>query len=362
MRNCRILEHFKGILSNLVVLACRSIIEKSIAENYPISINLENDDIPNSKFGETVFSEEMVLENRWKNAGSYFDRQMAGEEGFEMPGTSQGHPWCGVWQTVGCLNHKKHKQSKKVFVRQYQRSCFRSVCRVCYKKWAARQAHAATKRIIKYQKTNERTAHLMKVYVPKLDKDTKKQVINYLKESGCDGGSLVFAPFEKINDSWIYRPAFYVLGFGNVRTSLRPGWGIVHLQDFTKDNEKSMYDTYYDIMLRCGIRKGFHSFVWFGQLSYRNLLLYCKVFFEEEKKDTKNGKFCPECSSKLRLIYHDGQFPTIPPDQRYIGFVRGDGWRLVFEKKRQQTIWEKLIIKSKRALILVPNGAIALAA
>ncbi len=48
--------------------------------------------------------------------------------GWHMISTKPKHDWCGMWQTVGCLNSEKHKmlgKGKRVYLKQYVGSCYR---------------------------------------------------------------------------------------------------------------------------------------------------------------------------------------------------------------------------------------------
>jgi len=83
------------------------------------------------------------------------------QDGWHLPATKEAHDWCGNWSTMGCLNVKAHENTEahgKVFVKTFQRSCYRAVCEVCYKKWMAREANKATRRIEKYEKKSGKKA------------------------------------------------------------------------------------------------------------------------------------------------------------------------------------------------------------
>jgi len=75
-------------------------------------------------------------------------------DGWRLPATQEPHYWCGIWKSEGCLNregHEKLGKGRRVYLKQYQRSCYRGSCRTCYRKWIAREANKATRRIKAYE-------------------------------------------------------------------------------------------------------------------------------------------------------------------------------------------------------------------
>lgn len=64
-----------------------------------------------------------------------------------------------MWQSLGCLNSKQHKKlgkGNRIYLKQFQRSCYRPACKECYPKCIARQANVATQRIKKFKEGTSR--------------------------------------------------------------------------------------------------------------------------------------------------------------------------------------------------------------
>ena len=58
-----------------------------------------------------------------------------------------------MWKSEGCVNIEGHKKlgiGNIAYLKQFQRSCYRGACRTCYRKWIAREANKATRRIETY--------------------------------------------------------------------------------------------------------------------------------------------------------------------------------------------------------------------
>jgi len=249
------------------------------------------------------------------------------QNGFCLPGTKEERDFCGLWQTKGCLNEKAHRRlgfGNKIFVKQYQRSCFRAVCKICYRKWMGRQANKATRRIEKYEElTGKNVKHII-VSPPswlysKDVKELKKEMYRILKEVGCVGGASLFHPFRfnKETRCWYFAPHFHVMGFGwivgvNVSDVYKKNGWIVKNKGF----RDSIFQTFYYQLSHCGIKKHFHSLIWFGDLSYRKLKI--------EKEPDSN--VCPACDDKLVPIYHDGVHSGIPPEETFEDFVDPFDW------------------------------------
>jgi len=259
---------------------------------------------------------------------------------FRLPSTSDAHEWCGLWQTKGCLNEKEHKRlgfGNTIFVKQYQRSCFRAVCKICYRKWIGRQSNKATRRIEHFEELSSKSAKHIIVSPPswlheKDVKELRKEVYRILKDIGCIGGTSIFHPFRfnKETRLWYYSPHFHVIGFGwivGVNVSdvyKKKGW-IVKNKGF----RDSVFQTFYYQLSHCGIKKHFHSLIWFGDLSYSKLRL-------EKEPDSS---LCPACNQKIMPIYYDGIHSGIPPDEIFEGFVNSFDWYQVETKLKME--WTK---------------------
>lgn len=82
-------------------------------------------------------------------------------DGWRLPANEEPHDWCGSWQTKGCLNVEGHVYTEycgKIYIKTYQRSCYRASCEKCHIKWIAREANKATKRIQKYEEISGKNA------------------------------------------------------------------------------------------------------------------------------------------------------------------------------------------------------------
>jgi len=86
-------------------------------------------------------------------------------DGWRLPATKEPHYWCGIWKTEGCLNvndHQRLGKGKRVYVKQFQRSCYRGGCKKCYRKWIARESNKATRRIDAYSNlSKEKPIHVL---------------------------------------------------------------------------------------------------------------------------------------------------------------------------------------------------------
>jgi len=253
-------------------------------------------------------------------------------DGWHLPATQEKREDCGKWLTKGCLNvpaHEKTDYPGKVFIKTFQKSCYRADCEICYKKWMARESNKATRRIEKYEeKSGKRAKHIIisvpswLYYTPK--KELSKQAYRILKAVGCIGGTLIFHPFRyrKEVKQWYYSPHFHCIGFGWIshveEIYNKNGW-IVKNKGF----RDSTFATFYYQLSHAGIKKHNHSLVWFGSLSYSKL----KV----EKEP--NPDVCPLCSAKLRPVFHYGLFGSVPPPQTEIElYVEPEGWHIIESK------------------------------
>ncbi|MDH5659261.1 MAG: hypothetical protein OEY17_07965 [Nitrosopumilus sp.] len=247
--------------------------------------------------------------------------------GCGLPSTGDKHHWCGMWQTFGCLHSQEHQRlgkGNRIYVKQYQRSCYRPACRECYLKWIARQANASTKRIEQYeQNTKHSPIHLLLSVNPNQYhlsyRDMKKTVKSILKTISFIGGAVIFHPykFNKTSRRWYYAPHFHIVGFG-WRSFIFKGYG--KFGWFVKDLgvRKSVFQTFCYLLSHCGIKKGVHSVSWMGDLSYSKL----KV----EKEPKIIG--CPVCGRDFVPVYYNldqGVHPVVPPDRHFEGLVDDDG-------------------------------------
>jgi len=266
-----------------------------------------------------------IFENLHESSNWYTVEQ----DGWHLPATKEAHDWCGKWSTIGCLNVIAHKNTEahgKGYVKTFQRSCYRPDCEICYKKWMPRESNKATKRIEKYEKKSGHHAKHIIVSPPhwlhyKSKKMLAKESYRILKEIGCIGGTSIFHPFRynKELKSWYYSPHFHVIGFGWIERVTenynKNGWFVKN-----KGFRDSTFATFYYQLSHAGIKKHYHTLVWFGDLSYSKL----KV-----EKEESEANICPYCNAKLREVESYGVFYCKPPETDIELLVDLEGWRYV---------------------------------
>jgi len=243
--------------------------------------------------------------------------------GWNLIATLEQHDWCSMWKTLGCINYQQHYKLGKgrcAYIKQFQRSCYRPACKVCYPKWIARQANVSTQRIEKFkQKSNREPIHLLLSVNPHeyylSHKELKKRIKKILKIIEFDGGAIIFHPFKFRNNEWYYAPHFHIVGFG-CRSLIFKGYGKFGWLVKDMDERRSVFQTFCYLLSHCGIKKGVHTVSWLGKLSYSKL----KV----EKEP--NIACCPLCGDKFVEVYYDGFDPLVPPDKYFEGVSDSDGW------------------------------------
>jgi len=257
-------------------------------------------------------------------------------DGWHLPATKEAHEWCGKWATRGCLNVLAHKGTEcegKGYVKTFQRSCYRADCEVCYRKWLAREANKATRRIEKYEyKSGKHAKHIIvsapKWFYGKSKKELAKECYKILKLVGCIGGTIIFHPFRYRREckEWYYSPHFHLIGFGWIENTVenyqKNGW-IVKNKGF----RNSTFATFYYQLSHAGIKRHNHTLVWFGDLSYSKLKI---------KKEEIESDLCPYCRGKLRDVESYGVFYCKPPDIDLELRVDLEGWRYVEHKVIQK--------------------------
>jgi len=253
--------------------------------------------------------------------------------GWKLPATQPPKEDCGKWKFKGCLDVKAHGNSEfknKIFVKTFQKSCFRACCELCVKKWAGREANKATRRIEKYAKLSKKPAKHIIVSVPSwqynLDhKSMKKEAYRILRTVGAIGGAMIFHPFRfsQSEQAWIYSPHFHIVGFGWIGDTQelydKEGWVVKN-----KGLRNTVFGTFLYLLSHCGIKERTHSLVWFGDLSYSKLKM-------EKEPETD---ICPICNAKLRPIYYYGLLGAPPPECECEIFLDPEGWHLLENKPR----------------------------
>lgn len=246
-------------------------------------------------------------------------------DGWTLPSIKEPHEWCGLWKTVGCLNvnaHQKLGKGRRIYVKQFQRSCYRAVCKICYLKWIARQASKATRRIDKFSELILKKSFHLILCIPPSQHNLPLKLLRYrmvqiMKIAELNGAAVVFHPFRfnKTVRRWYYFPHFHLIGFGN-KLKLPLAYGKFGWYVKNSDERRSVFQTFCYLLSHCGVKKGSHSLTWIGSLSYSKL----KV--ENEPNLVK----CPVCGRKFVEIYHDGVHPVVPPDKLYEGLVDSGDW------------------------------------
>jgi len=219
-------------------------------------------------------------------------------DGWHLPGQKEKRDFCGLWSFMGCLKIEKHSNGK-IFLKPFEKSCFRADCIKCCFKWLGREASKATKRMEKYEKQSKKTLKHIIVSVPSFDyykekKTLSKKVRKILKEVKADSGLIIFHPFrlDKKIDRWYYSPHFHVLGFGWIEGVAeaynKHGYVIKNL-----GKRESVFGTIYYQLSHAGIKAHNHVLSYFGECSYSKL----KV--DQEDEELKN---CPYCKDRLQEL------------------------------------------------------------
>ena len=93
---------------------------------------------------------------------------------WHLPGQKEKKSDCGVWSYMGCLNKDKHPNGE-IFLKPFQKSCFRADCEKCCFKWLGRSASKSTKRMKLYEKQSKKIAKHIIISVPSWDYDKPKK-------------------------------------------------------------------------------------------------------------------------------------------------------------------------------------------
>jgi len=245
-------------------------------------------------------------------------------QGWKLPASLEPHYWCGQWNTEGCLNVDEHERlgkGRRPYIKHYQRSCYRSVCKICYLRWIARQANNATRRIEQYSHNFRKPIHLILCIPPSQHelpvKLLRQRMSHILKIAEFEGGAVIFHPFRfnKKNRLWYSYPHFHLVGFGNTQ-KIAQAFGKYAWYIKNEGERRSVFQTFCYLLSHCGVKKGYQTVTWFGKLSYS------KMPTEKEEKITK----CPVCGGKFVSISIDGVHPVIPPGKTYFGLVDSGDW------------------------------------
>ena len=263
-------------------------------------------------------SNRELLEDLKANSLNWYDVE---HQGYKLPSTLDPHSWCGQWIWKGCLNVPGHKHTEahgKGFVKTFQKQCFRANCEKCASSWISRESNKSASRLEHYQNmTNQESKHII-ISPPawllnKPISELRKDAYKVLKNLNAKGGCLIAHPFRaykqiqldgKTKSVWYPRIHFHVVGFGwlgNTAENYRKSGWIVK----SKGERDSNYGTIRYILSHAGIKKGYHTLTWFGDLSYSKLSM---------PKYENELNLCPYCSEKMvRVLDVDGSMGEPPP-------------------------------------------------
>ena len=260
-----------------------------------------------------------LLEQLKQNSLNWYEVE---HQGYKLPSTSDPHEWCGKWIWKGCMNVSGHEHTEakgKGFVKTFKKQCFRASCEECASSWISRESNKSTSRLEHYQNlTNEKSKHiilsppawLLNVPISEL----RKEAYKILKNVNAKGGCLIVHPFREVHDqktlsgktNWYPSIHFHVVGYGWLNYGLvvenfrKSGWIVKD-----KGERESNYGTIRYILSHAGVKKGFHSLTWFGDLSYSKLIM---------PKYENELNLCPYCSEKMvRIVTRDGSLGEPPP-------------------------------------------------
>ena len=264
-------------------------------------------------------SNRELLEQLKQNSLNWNDVEY---QGYKLPSTLDQHSWCGSWIWKGCLNVSGHENTEakgKGFVKTFQKQCFRAGCEKCASSWISREANKSTSRLEHYQNlTNEDSKHIiLSPPVHLLNKpisELRKEAYKILKNVNAKGGCLIAHPFRaykqiqldgKTKSVWYPRIHFHVVGFGwldhIVENYRKSGWVVKN-----KGERNSNYGTIRYILSHAGIKKGYHTLTWFGDLSYSKLSM---------PKYENEANLCPYCSEKMIHVSPRDSATGEPPPQ-----------------------------------------------
>ena len=266
--------------------------------------------LENIQFSRKIFD--------WKDV----NKSGSGNWGFKGMGTS--YDSCGMFYSVGCLNHEP------AYVIRKKNNCQRAECPICSDAWLTDSASRLADRIEsakKYHRSrrpihataslpaNEWLEPLTKEGYAKL----RRKANRLMKRVGFQGGVCVFHPYRKkckkcgageseyakicpkcgSNDwGWIYSPHFHYIGYGWIVgvKSMHEKFGWVIKNIGLRDE---VFPVAYYILSHAGIRSGNHTVSWIGTLSWKN---YKREYVSEYERPIE----CPICGSWLQPVKYVG--------------------------------------------------------
>ncbi len=243
---------------------------------------------------------------------------------WHLPGQKEKKQDCGIWSYMGCTHTEKHANGK-IFLKPFERSCFRADCEKCCYKWLGRSASKATERIKHYENQSKRPAKHIVISVPHWDyykpkKELSKKVHEILRFVKCDSGLIIFHPFRyhKNIKQWYYSPHFHVLGFGWIENSVETynenGYIVKNL-----GKRETVFGTIYYQLSHAGIKKHNHALTYFGNCSY------CKLILPKNEEESNKCPFCKEYL--VELDYNrDCSYPPDPNIVTVEGLIEIYDW------------------------------------
>ncbi|GAH21687.1 unnamed protein product [marine sediment metagenome] len=284
--------------------------------------------------------------------------------GWNLPSNGVAYGQCGhLWpdEGQGCLRVENHPEGK-VYVRLIAATCFRASCPVCYQKWAAREAGHIEDKFKRLSRNNAEAAvpgygrpvHAV-ISVPEIDAfliynnfDVLRDKINAIATAaGIKGACVIFHPYanEKMHEEtpekilidestgdfdldslreyyskmnkhinfWYLRPHFHIIGYAprdydnpendaftpEKISSIYKETGYVVVNLGVRD---SVRNTAHYQLSHAGVKKGFQTVTWIGDLSNRN---YHKM--NPLPKFNPKPRTCPECQAELAPVRWDPQ-------------------------------------------------------
>jgi len=287
-----------------------------------LSTNYEPEGNPVSKRSRTKQLIATISTSNWASVG---------ENGWDLPSTVEPHFWCGQWSWEGCLNVAKHGSPKqftldgnhagKIWVRHYQKCCYRASCKVCFEKWINREANAITRRLERGLKQVHRkyAVHIV-VSPPSWDygldhKAMRKRAYKCLKAVGVEAGCTIFHPFRYNQGSnlWYWSPHFHIMGVGWIEgvgeLYKKQGWIVKNLG--IRKSSGEMFATVQYELSHAGIKQGLKTVTWFGKFTYSKL--------SKEKLEVKH--LCPICKAQLVPIKFLFALDRPPPEKEFEMFA-----------------------------------------
>jgi len=230
-------------------------------------------------------------------------------DGWHLPGQKEQRSFCLEWSYMGCLNKSKHANGE-IFLKPFQKSCFRADCEKCCFKWLGRSSSKATRRMKLYEKQSKKIAKHIIISIPSWDyykskKELSKKVHAISKEVKADSGMLIFHPFRysKQYDLWYYAPHFHCIGFGWVEGTVeaynKHGYIIKNL-----GKRETLFGTIYYQLSHCGIKRHNHALTYFGECSYSKLII---------KDNEEDSRKCPYCKEYLKELECNNNY-NLKPD------------------------------------------------